>query len=495
MSDDSTLQAIATVGPKDDDIAVPLMTGLGKIPVDTSITRQIHDRITTSAGKGQEGGVTYGPACLNKVNVEFDSGTPADAFINPYESYILVKGYAADMYNHTDSTHAIRASTSIPWNTISALVENAKLFVNKQSTAVEEFNEQIGHSSMVKMLETYTADALERGTDQWFTPCIEDTRDTNTGTPTPNFANGLSTQSIQRRDRNLVDEPGGAVKPISKVIYLADLFDSLKQRASYKLFNVRVEIKFKPSNEILFTDLGSVDPDLATAKAIAAEQRFFVTYARIEVVYNVLSEAQKAKYQQLTEQSQWPYKNSFTKYEASVAGSISAGEFKQDTLKNLQSATLLFPSTDCKDGIGVNPYQYCWGSGATAHTGITSFRMKYDGKYSPENAVEINAAAYGENAEVYELYRACARKRSNPYEAPAIAFHHMAVAQPDVYDYSSYVLLCANFYPLDASSHKLLNGAPFEITVGGTDVKRGIVIKKRQIYWGLSGNGTQYITS
>jgi hypothetical protein len=451
-----------------------LEEGQGLIPLDASSMSEITQTYQTNTAPRVNG--VGEPQSYNGVETLFDMRIPATARVLFNKSFFKITGYGANMAVGANSP--VLVGTSIPWNTIAATLETAEVQLNQSATTTEQINQNLGDGSMVKMLTRVTRETLESMDDSFFTPCIESVRDAVGPILGTTY---LSPESILRRANWLVNTPGNTQKVHSKNIYLSDLFESLRLPAAFFLQNLQFKIRPKLAADILIKDPVCLGVN-------APLQKYFITNITLHLTLLTLATDQlKAEKIRILENSSI-LRQSFYSYDAIQKTHSQSASYRDANIKNMQAAVFMFPSHRAADGLGINPYQYCYGSGAGGVSGVASYQMKYESNYSPATPLPVSTSLFSTNTEVYAQYRLLCRKMSEREITPALKMVHMATYAGTPDDASPYVLFCAQFYPLTAYGHRTMGGADHEITISGGAVEPIVIVRLRLSFLEIKGD-------
>lgn len=435
-----------------------LEVGLNSLEADTS---GVGER--TNLYYPTQGPVASGtdPLSYTGQNLTFDISPGATTRVRFDKSFITITGYAANMT--IGSASPVLVGASIPWNTIAAVLQSAKIQFNSQSDNIENIQNELGHGSMMKMLTTYSRTQLEAKDDAFFTPCIESSRDLNTGIPPITL---LSTTSQTRRTSQLLNGDG-TQRIISKNIYFCDLFDSMYFPAAWLVKNLHLELGFKTSDAILIKDTGCLGVNAPT-------QKFFISSVVLNLTQLQLSSDEIAKADTLlrTDPGGVLVRDPFYMYDVVPKTHSTGAAHRDSNVKNLQAAIVAFPSNRVKDGAGANPYQYTYDADVNFVSGITGYQMRYDNVDSPAQRLSIATGVKntGQNTRLYGQYRLICKGMRDRQTELALSMNEFAPNVATTEDVAPYVLLCSQFYSLTASDHLLAGGSDHEVYIdGGTD--------------------------
>jgi len=466
--------------------------GSGPIPIDATSTSELFYEYLTNTAAGIEtvNGINS-PGNYNDKDVMFDLRIPAASRINFAKSYVRFEGMGVNMVAptppepQTTTTTKVRAgpmpgldpysllnnTVSIPWNTIAALLSTANYQLNQNSGLIEDISQNLGDGSMVKLLTTYSKDALEAAEDEFFTPCIETIRD---------MAAALSTQSISRSQNHFYSND--QIQKVAKNVPLCDIFESLKAPALWYSQNLQMKFHIKASNDILFKTSGST----------IAYPRFYVTDVRLYLCLNNITENQMAVDSKAIASVAPIFREAYWVYDALQKTHSPGASYRDSNVKNMQAAVFMIPSSLAADGLGVNRYQYVYGK-TNSTSGITSYQMRYENIYSPAQPIRMDNFQYMINTQLYNMYRTICMKGSDRDIPPAIPFrscmgHFTHLAE----DENNYVLFCSNFYSLTSYAHKVMAGADHEIITSGGTVEPIVIVRIRLAFLELRGDTSVY---
>jgi len=373
--------------------------------------------------------------------------------------------------------------TSIPWNSIAAFLDTAEVQLNQSATTTEQINQNLGDGSMVKVLTRFTRQAIESMDDSFFTPCIESVRDVVGPVLGTTY---LSPESQNRRLQWLLNTPGASQKIHSKNLYVSDIFDALRIPAAFYLQNLQFKIRPKASADILIKDTVCLGVN-------APLQKYFITNITLNLAVLTLTENQLIKERDRILANVSILRQSFYTFDAIQKTHSQSASYRDSNVKNMQAAVFMFPSRSAADGLGVNQYQYCYGSGLGGITGIASYQMKYDMTYSPSTPLAVSTTSFATNTDVYAQYRLLCRKMSEREITPALQFVSMATYAGTPDDASPYTLFCAQFYPQTAYGHKTMNGADHEIITSGGAVEPIVIVRIRLSFLEVKGDTSVYM--
>lgn len=458
-----------------------LEVGTGPIVMDGSAVSEVVYQYQTNTAPALHG--VGEPLTYNGVETLFDVRIPSTARVLFEKSYLRITGKAANMAVGENSP--VLVGTSIPWNTIAATLETAELQLNQSATTTEQINQNLGDGSMVKMLTRYSRSAIESMDDAFFTPCFEETRDKIGPALGTTY---LSQVSQARRDTQLTDNPGNGQRLHSKAIYLPDLFDSLALPAAFYVQNLQIKIRPKLAGDILIKDTGCLGVN-------APLQKYFITNIALYLTMVNLTEQQLVKERDKILSNSAILRQAFYSYDALQKSHTQGASYRDSNVKNMQAAVFMIPSLGAGDGIGCNRYQYCYGCSAAnpGMSGISSYQMKYDGVYSPATPLQVSNSDHGTNIDLFAQYRLLCKKMYDREIEAALRFSNYAPPRPAVYDESTYVLFCAQFYPQDAFGHKQMSGADHEIQTGGGTTESLIVVRIRLSFLEIRGDTSVYM--
>jgi hypothetical protein len=298
---------------------------------------------------------------------------------------------------------------------------------------------------MIQVLTSYTTEALEAGHDKSFTPCIEASRDLTTG---------LSTVSLARAARWLT--VAGAIVNGSKNIMLSDIFDCMKVQTAWLINRLNLFINFNQAANILIHDAAAVGVN-----------KFFIVNVSLYLCTNKVSAEQTKLDAELIQSGSPLMVNAFRRFEATVTPASSTITYDMPAVKNLQAAVAMVSSLQCTDAAGVNPYQYCYGSGLVPNTGITDYQQRYGSYYSPMNIVSVSRTDKGRNVNLAANWRALARTINDKSVASPIQFWPAMSQSSAAVDPNPYVFFTSIFCNQDAAPKKQASGLNHTVTVNG----------------------------
>jgi hypothetical protein len=472
--------------------------GVGKIPIDGSFDSEVTYEYLTNTAAINAGNANEW-ACYNGQETIFDVRIPPTNRIDFTKSYLRITGIANDTAVSQTApvnkivpivptppppalAYTIYNAVSIPWNTIAALLQTAEIQMNQSATLTEQITQNLGDGSMVKLLTNYTKDALDRASDQFFTPTIETTRD---------LTSGFSTETMEREDALTQVTPGTAnyvAAPHCKNIMLSDLFDSVRIPAAFYLQNLQIKIRPKATDNILIQTIGDGIPGCIP--------RYFVTNIRLYLTMAKLTEKQLVLETNRIKDSTTPavLRESFKAHDA-IQKTYSVGaSFRDSNIKNMQAAVFLFPSTLADDdgaghSSGSNPYQYVYNY-------VTGYQQRYENIYSPATNMPVSSTltTYALNSNLFSQYRLLCNKMSDREQPTALSFNDsMGVLAGSLVDRNPYVLFCSQFYPLTTASHKVMAGADHEIMTAGGRTGTVVIVRIRTSFLELRGDTSVYV--
>lgn len=458
-----------------------MSVGTGEIPYDGSAVNEVMYRYTpNTAAVSSIGG---GPAAYNGVTTEFNFKVSSRHRVLFNKSYLRVTGKAANMV--IGEASPVLVGTSIPWNSIAALLQSTELQLNQSASTTEHITQNLGDGSMVRMLTSYSRDALESMEDSLFTPCIEDTRDKLGPAPGVTY---LSNISQTRRATQLTDQPGNGQRIHSKNIYLHDIFSSLAIPAAFFVQDLQMRFQFKAANDILIKDTVCLG-------AAAPSQMYYITNVELNMCFVTLSESQLKIETSRVLGNEIIFRENFIVYDALQKTHTQGTSYRDSNVKNMQASVMMIPSSTAADGIGCNRYQYVYGCDAVnpGISGISTFQMRYDNVLSPSTPMNISNTFHGTNTELYGQYRLLCNRTMDRETGPALLFSNFAPARAAVDDESTYVLFCATFFPVDADLHKLMGGADHEIILSGGGSEPIVLVRIRASFIEIRGDTTVYM--
>lgn len=430
-------------------------TGADPIEFDKSSDSEVYRQFSITEGPtaGGVGESSY----YNGKDVNFHISFSDNYRIALYKSFIRVEGHAAVYTPGVGESVVPLLNTGIAWNSYAALIDTARIRFNDSNTDTEELTQNFGHSNMMKALLTQSRDAIESMQDVYFTPCIEIKRDT---------AGGMSQTTIDRCAKNLRTAAGG-IQYHSKNLYLSDIFDSLRIATLTRYKKLQLTMRFKNRDGILFSDAGAVS-------------NYYVTGITMYLAMYKLAPSQLIEELGRTTTGLGNFRESFWAFDTVQNPAAGSFTYKESTVKNMMASIVVVPSTLADDGIGVNQYQYCYGSAIGGVTGITDYEFTYNQVTSPDSKIQVSNTNRSLNTVLYSHYRQLARRvndREFPIAIPFDSFSTQNAAGPD--DICPYVLFCAQFYPFNDRLHKLMGGAEFETTVTTGSRATFLIIKIR----------------
>lgn len=383
------------------------------------------------------------PSSYTSTQVQFISDIQPGTRIRFDKSYIRVDCYAANVANPLLPVPVDVTKVSIPWNTPAAIFRDIEFQLNADQRSIEKYTAEFGHSNMIKILHSYTADALKDSSDKFFTPCIESTRDTTTA---------LSTESAARAAQWLA--LGGAIRYTSKVIALSDIFDCMKAQSAWLANKFRLIFTLKGAAEILF--------QTSTA---TGTNKFFVTNLTLFLAMNKLSANQVDSDGKLVTSGGDIMINAYRRFEAVTATTSTSMTYDLPGVKNMQAAIAMFSSSSCSDNIGINPYQYCYGSGIVANTGVTSYQHRYGGIYSPLMMTSVSRVDKSQNTDMFQMWRLFTRLANDKSFMSPVNYGHMSLQGAT--DLNPYVFFTATFVNQDCAAHKQVAAMNHVVMVNG----------------------------
>lgn len=419
----------------------------GKIPIDTS-SRQ--EKLVQYSSEGTPslqvlggiGAINHGTTASMTFDVD---GVNQNIRLDRSFVEVEMKGYAATVLAPNAPVVLTAASCGIPWNTATALINNAKLFFNKTNASVEEYNTSAEHANMMRMLTNYSQESLDAMTDRLFTPTIEEILDISTG---------ISTATQTRTTRNFISNT--AVATVKKLIYLPDLFDCCSIPAVMPLDRIRMEITFKQSTAILFK------------KATLTDTLYLgITGARLFMCQSDPTPAMEEELRKRMTMSVPLMMYSYKYYDTISQYYNPNSDYVDSSVKNLQGVICAFTAPLLNGNIGLNPYQYVYNAGAAGATPITSFYATYDDVSCPNTALTLDVNNPQSNSALYALYRNLVNRDRDREIAPAIPATYMLTGKTDAVAYNQYVLLCASFYPNDSFAHLNDAGKRLQVSIKG----------------------------
>jgi hypothetical protein len=411
-------------------------------------------------GSQQVGGI--GPNCYNSVgDLKFIVNGDLGSRIRFDKSYLKFEYVALNV--EAEPFTAIDFQTvSIPWNPIAALIQNTYYQLNGTNQTVERLDANFQHGNMIKILTTYTAEALEAASDHFFTPCMESQRDLKTN---------LSAESRARALDNLTDRatvPGPLYG--SKIVMLSDIFDSLRAPVACFAQLFQLYMTLKAPDEILFKATANTDVN-----------RFYVTGIKLFIVQNRLSESQLRTEAARISGPEPITRVGYRRFDVISDVHANAKSYITTGIKNLQAAILMFPSTVCADTLGINPFQYCYANGLVNGSGLSYYRHRYGAMTYPLSGQAVETINRARNTEMYEAWRTLSRMISDngkTFATPVQFFPHVVGVKQDT-DTSSYVFFPAVFCNQDTAPMRVTSGYDHEIITNGGDSRLGYIVRVR----------------
>lgn len=413
-----------------------------------------------------------GPSCYNAISdLKFMFQGDIGSRVRFDKSYIKMDYMACDIsvpspYAEVDLTHV-----SIPWNPIAATFQNVYYQLNGTNQTVERYDSNFQHGNMIKILTSYTRQALEEATDRFFTPCIESTRDTITG---------LSMESADRAKAAFQRDVSGTINLGSKIIMLSDIFDSLKVETACFAQLFQLYMTLKAPDQILFA-----------MPAVTGINRFYITGLRLYIAQDKLSSRQLDIETKKTMDNVPMVRNGYRRFDVFTDSHVSSKSYITTGIKNLQASVLMFSSVTAGDGVGINPYQYCYCSSITPNTGITHYRHRYGSIVYPLSGQNVDPINKARNTDVYTIWRALCRLINDKTFSSAIPFTPCMGVNGPLYDISTYAFFPAIFCNQDTAPMKLASGGDHEIIVnGGHTGATGIIVRIRLNSYAIYGDST-----
>lgn len=432
------------------------INGSGPISMDVSSIGETYRQISPTEGP-ETGGVGESNY-YNGRELHFSTAPGDRCRFALDRSYIRIEGHAAT-YIPGVGEAGVPATTSIPWNSYAALLNQVRVKFNDNTADTEEVTQEYGHGSMAKILTTYSRDALESMHDSLFTPCLETVRDTTLT---------LSPESAARSILQLQGATGGSIQYHAKNLYLCDIFDSLRMPSLMRYRRIDFTFLFNAKDKILFSSIDTDHPN------------YYVTDVKLYLCVYRMSEPQLKLEAGRTVNGRGNYRISYWNFDAEKVSYSGPFTQRESNVRNMQAAILMFPSNYAPDHLGVNPYQYCYASGLGGLTGVTSYEFTYDNIKSPDSQIVISQNRKTLNTCLYANYRAICKKivdREFPIAVPYTAMAHINTGGPD--DISPYVMFCAQIYPPVDRIHRNLSGCEFEATVATSTPGTVIIVKIR----------------
>jgi hypothetical protein len=432
---------IVEVARKVQDPAMTYCTG--PMLIDGSSEYETYNIINTQTA--QRAAVGGDPASFNEVNVRFQTDIDPGTRIRFDKSYLKMDYYAANVANPLAPIAIDPVHVSIPWNTAAAIIREADFQLNSDYRSVEKYSSEFGHGNMIQVLTSYTVDALETGHDKFFTPCMEATRDTTIA---------LSAVTQARATRWL--STAGAIVYGSKSIMLSDIFDSMKVQAGWLINRLNILLTFNSATSILIHDAAAVGTN-----------KFFIIGLTLYMAVNKLSAEQVSNDAALI-QSQTPLMiNAFHRFEATTTPCYATITYEMPSVKNLQAGIAMISSLQCADGVGANPYQYCYGSGIVANTGVTDYVQRYGIYYAPLNIVDISRIDKAYNVNLMTNWRVLNRSINDKEYGSPIAFWPDMAQSAAGTDPNPYVFFTSVFCNQDTAPKKQAAGLTHTVTMHG----------------------------
>lgn len=442
---------MTSLNPSDTMRLVPdpaMSNASGPIVVDSSSeyeTFQIYALQTAARSQ-----VAGDPPAYNQVEIKFISDVQPGHRVRFDKSYLKVDYYAADITNPQIPIAVNNANVSVPWNIIAAIFRDAEFQVNADVRSVEKYTAEFGHANMIKILHSYTSQSLEAAHDRFFTPCIESTRDLTTG---------LSTESAARSARWLTTAAGNILYG-SKMVMLNDIFDCMRVPAAWLINKLQLIFNVNASNSIL----------IASAAAIGIN-KFFVTGVTLYLCQNKLTKEQIDLDTKCITEGEDLMKNAYRRFEATTTPITQSVVYDLPGVKNLQAAIAMISSTQASDAIGVNPYQYCYGSGIVANTGVTGFQMRYGSYYSPLVMINVSRTEKSQNIDLFAMWRLVSRTINDKTFTSSISYNSMALQA--ALDTNPYVFFSSVFANQECAAHKQISAVNHVTYLQGSTTTNG----------------------
>jgi hypothetical protein len=452
----------ATIATVDDT----LRSCRSKVEVNESFLQEklIRSYPIQTAGTEQGPGL---PIAYNGAQVNFEYQLDAGWRIRFDKSYIVVRYLAANVGVPAPYGVISPLTTSIPWNTPAALFNKANYGLNASNVIVENYDDTFMYGNMIKILSQYSAPALEAASDRFFTPCIEETRD----------ANGvMSTASSDRATAHLITPGIPAATPAygTKIIMLADIFDSLRATTAWHIKKFRMQLGVKPAADILFQ---------VTAPAPGYIPRFYVTTMELRLSLAQLSKEALEREVAFLEKSDTMTNQFFSRYEALNLQYTPSMTYQEPSIRNMVATALLFPSDrqhDQLDPLATGNYlQFTYGEN-TVGTGITSYQHIYKSILSPEQPVSIFTVNKSANSDLFQMWRLLTNTQRETITAPTLDFLK-AMGHPDAggADKNPYVMFPGVFFNLEGYPTTTNSGSTHRITTTGGNATSVVLVRVR----------------
>jgi hypothetical protein len=259
----------------------------------------------------------------------------------------------------------------------------------------------------------------------------------------------------------------------SKIVMLSDIFDSLRAPCALLAPLFQLYMTLKPPQDILFHD----DDSAGTTN------NFYITGLKLFVVMDKLSDSQLTIETARMADRQPLTRVGYRRFDTITQVHAPSNSYITNGIKNLLGSVLMFSSTACEDGLGVNPYQYCYGWNGTAHSGLAYYRHRYGAIVYPISGQVVETVNCGRNTEMFEIWRTLSRMIADNGKTFTTPIDFMTnVGLPDVappVDLSSYVFFPAVFCNQDAAPMRTAAGFDHEIVTTGGHAAGGIIIRIR----------------
>jgi hypothetical protein len=326
------------------------------------------------------------------------------------KSYL--RGFSFIMKGHAESSIGIfphngvnNTSVSIPWNSTCIIKNISASLDGKKDPYVEQYNNSLyPHAHTQRMLMELSRSIIEKSSDMFFTPTLEDQLETTTA---------LSSQALARSSKwlsQLVTPPSPAPSYFNVIFHSkslplpmllswvanCDAFVSLKK--------IEIIFEFKSQDSVLFQLASNTSQNLYIIDSL-------------ELLYIEASSQLAQEQNQIIERVEGthPQRIAYPYYDIMENQYVRNVSVQKNTCKNVQSMIISF-SAPSVSSTYINPYQY-------VANGLTLINSKYGLNLVPNRPIELDSTNPLTSAELFYYMKLVQKKLPIQNFVPALDFY------------------------------------------------------------------------
>ena len=377
------------------------------INIDASNSRVLIQRRSSNTGSA-----TYlGQTCFNTRQTYFDISSSSDLRQYLPGVCFVLRGYAV---LEDGSTPVDRTSVGIPWNSM-CMLNGLQVRINSSGTPIEIYsNNRFDVASTIRLICEMSRTQLEGMSESLFTPCFETDADTGV------------TFSLETQARSLswLQDVGGFVIKRSILWPLPLLCSFANVPAMCKINRIEFFFDWKNPDQVLFKKTAYNH----TPQYLVEDIQCILDQSSMSVIQASM-ELKESVSKQDTQRFFYRY------YDVLETNYVSSGTVLQNSVPNLESAILCFPSTVLGNP---NYLQFCMNN-------LNSYAMMYNGYSVPQVPVQMDVLHRQNNGEAYYMYKKLLKKEFTTNYLPALPYSTGYGAELNPHDDSTYFLFCASF--------------------------------------------------